>query len=555
MMNEELEGKISDELTISGMVRDFLLRTDMDAHLAEICCKVMEEEKNGGVCLPVTADEISLLKASPLVKDASKPEAENDDCKLFVLAHGRLYTRRNWRYEQSVKRRIEEMAMTPFVGNIDIPTNSAFEGLKERQREAIRQMGSHQFSIMTGGPGTGKTYTIARAVKLIQEQKPGLTLGLAAPTGKAKARMKEAMLQEAKALELEKVPDAQTLHSLLKPNYDFVTFKHNHDNHLDLDWLIVDEASMISLSMMAKLLDALKPTCGLTLVGDACQLSSVEPGKVFGDLCRMRVVNECGCKCELIESNRFQAGGEIATLADFINSGDSDNALKCLKNPQNKLVEYICLNQVENKMTRFRQIIEEGFEEFCRQDTPEGALSELNNCRVLCAVRKGRFGCEMLNTTVQSKLRKLNPRCPIPMMITRNDGRLGVSNGDVGVIMPQQGEELYLPDKEKPIPLTLLPNREMAFASTIHKAQGSEFNYVIIVLPPINELEEDAPVNSLLTRELLYTALTRTKPIIKNGISIGKVYIIADDESIRKCCENETIRNTGLLADDDIATT
>ena len=553
-MIDDLDEKQNNELAISRMVRVFLQRAGMDERLAETCGKVMEEERNGGVCLPVSPEDAALLKACPLVRDASQPKSETDDDKLFVLAHGRLYTRRNWCYEQSVKRRIEEMARTPFAGDIDIPADGAFEGLKERQREAIRKMGSHQFSILTGGPGTGKTYTIARAVKLIQEQKPGLTLGLAAPTGKATARMKEAMLLEAQTLGLEIVPETKTLHSLLEPNYDFVTFKHNHDNHLELDWLIVDEASMISLSMMAKLLDALKPTCGLTLVGDACQLSSVEPGQVFGDLCRMRVVNECGCKCELIESNRFQTGGEIATLANFINSGDSENALKCLKNPQNKLVEYICLNQGEKMMPRLSQIIEEDFEEFSKQDTQAGALSELNRCRVLCAVRQGAFGCEKLNTTVQNKLRKLYPNCPIPIMITRNDGRLGVSNGDVGVIMPDDSGRLYLPDKEEPISLALLPNREKAFASTIHKAQGSEFNYVIIVLPPVNE-QEDAPVNSLLTRELLYTALTRTKPIDKDGLSIGKAYIIATDESIIRCCENETIRNTGLLADDDISAT
>ena len=546
-MIDDLDEKTNSELKISRMVRDFLQRAGMDKRLVETCCKVMKEERNGGVCLPVPPEEASLLKACPLVGDATQQKSGTDDNKLFVLAHDRLYTRRNWDYEQSVKKRIEEMSNTPFVGDLAIPADGPFAELKVRQREAIRKMGSRLFSIMTGGPGTGKTYTIARAVKLIQEQMPQITLGLAAPTGKAAARVKEAMLKEAKKLGLENIPAPQTLHKLLEANYDFVTFKHNHDRHLELDWLIVDEASMISLSMMAKLLDALKPTCALTLVGDACQLSSVEPGKVFGDLCKMRVIKEMDCKCELIESTRFQDGGEIATLANYINNGDSYNALKCLR----KFVKYICLNQEENVMKTLRQIIEDDFEEFSKQATHEGALKKLNRCRVLCAVRKGKFGCEQLNTLVQDILKKGD--CPIPMMITRNDRSLDVSNGDVGVIMPQNGDELYLPDKEKSIPLALLPNREKAFASTIHKAQGSEFNYVIIILPPANEQEEDAPVNSMLTRELLYTALTRTN-IEKEkdtGVLIGKAYIFADDESIRKCCENETIRNTGLLAEDD----
>ena len=548
-MNKDLDAN-KEVITISRMVRSFLLRSGMDEHLTEICGKVMDEENNGGVCLPLNAEDVALLKRSPIVKDVSQPESD-DGNKLFVLAHDRLYTRRNWCYERFVAKRIKEMAKATFAGSIQIPADGAFAGLKERQREAIRQMGSHQFSIMTGGPGTGKTYTIARAVKLILDQKPDMKLGLAAPTGKAAARVKEAMLHEAKALGLENVPETQTLNMLLEANYDFVTFKHNHDNKLDLDWLIVDEASMISLSMMAKLLDALKPTCSLTLVGDACQLSSVEPGKVFGDLCKMRDVNESGCKCELLESNRFQAGSEIATLASFINSGDSEGALKCLKNPQNKLVEYICLNQGGDLLKKFTQIIEEDFDEFSKQETPDGALTELNKCRVLCAVRRGKFGCEKLNALVHDKLKKINPRCPTPIMITRNDNALNVSNGDVGVIMPGESDKLYLPEKEEPISLALLPNREMAFVSTIHKAQGSEFNYVIIVIPPISDQEEDAPVNSLLTRELFYTALTRTKPMTINGKTIGKAYIFADDKSIRKCCENETRRNTGLLADID----
>ncbi len=551
-MNNELDEKNKEELTVSRMVRDFLRRADMNEHLVEICGKVMEEEKNGGVCLPVSAEDAALLKLSPLVRDASQAKSESDDTKLFVLAHDRLYTRRNWCYEHFVAKKIKEMAKAPFAGNIQVPTDGAFAGLKDRQREAIKQMGSHQFSIMTGGPGTGKTYTIARAVKLILVQRPDMKLGLAAPTGKATDRVKEAMVQEAQVLGLENVPETKTLHKLLETNYDFVTFKHNHDNPLDLDWLIVDEASMISLSMMAKLLDALKPTCGLTLVGDACQLSSVEPGKVFGDLCKMRVVNESGCKCELLESNRFQSGSEISTLANFINSGDSDGTLKCLKNPQNKLIEYICLNQGGDLLKRFNQIIEEDFDEFSKQDTPEGALNVLNKCRVLCAVRKGKFGCERLNELVLKILRQKNGgNCPIPIMITQNDSALDVSNGDVGVIISRESDRLHLPGKAEPISLTLLPNREKAFASTIHKAQGSEYNYVIIVLPPIHDQEKDSLVNSLLTRELLYTALTRTKPITKNGVSIGKVYIFADDKSIRQCCENETRRNTGLLTEID----
>ena len=551
MNNETADKKelIADS-AIAQLVHSFALRAGMDERLAEICSRAIEGEESGGVCIPLKDDEVELLQASPIVyvADASKTESESID-KLFVLAHNRLYTRRNWHYEQFVRERIKSMAgeKPSFEAAIDIPEDGAFKNLNTLQREAIQKMGSHRFTIMTGGPGTGKTYTIARAVKLIQGQKADLRLGLAAPTGKAAARVKEAMVKEAKALGLDNIPDTTTLHSLLGSNYDFVTFKHDHSNPLDLDWLIVDEASMISLSLMAKLLDALPEQCGLTLVGDACQLSSVEPGRVFGDLCKMQIITEKDCKCELRDSKRFPAEGEIAKLAESIKNGDAESALDCLKAGQeyvhycNRLKTEEEKEDGETKLS-FGKIIEKHFATFCKQDTPEGALEALNDCRILCAVRRGRFGCEMLNQLVLNKLKKKNRNCPIPMLITKNDKNLGISNGDVGIIIPSQGEKLFLPGTEgiRSISLALLPEREMAFASTIHKAQGSEFTDVIIVLPPINTYNEETPVQSMLTRELLYTALTRTK---------GRVYLFAEDNAVKHCCLHEIQRYTGLSDD------
>ena len=532
---------------VEAMVQAFVLQAGGDVRLAEICQRAMAQEEEGGVCLPVTAEEAEWLKASPLVSSA--PDAKG----LLVLDGGRLYTRRNWDYERLVRERVAQMvAARPANAAMQIPSDGVFGKLKECQREAIRQMGNRCFTIMTGGPGTGKTYTIARAVKLIKDQIPGLKLGLAAPTGKAAARVKEAMDEEAKTLGLGDI-ETSTLHRLLDPNYDFVTFKHSHDNPLDLDWLIVDEASMVSLSMMAKLLDALPEKCRLTLVGDAFQLSSVEPGRVFGDLCKMKLVRESGCLCELTESSRFKEGGEIATLAGFIKAGDAAKALGFLKQDGNRLVHYHCLKKADggegdNSQHLFNRLVEDLFADFCSQGTAEGALDALNRCRILCAVRKGTFGCEKLNDRVRRRMQRNYPNCPIPWMITRNDRTLDVSNGDVGVVMADdRGATLSLPavakqdggeDQGAPwrIPLELLPEREMAFASTIHKAQGSEYRDVVIVLPPASE-DRATKGNMMLTRELLYTALTRTK---------GEIHLFADDQSIEECCRNETKRNTGL---------
>ncbi len=531
---------------VEAMVQNFVLRAGRDERVAEICGRAIAQEKEGGVCLPLTSEEAECMKASPVVSSATGQG-------LFVLEGNRLYTRRNWDYELKVRERVADMVERGAdEGKIDIPTDGAFAGMKACQREAIQGMVTHRFTIMTGGPGTGKTYTIARAVKLLREQNPNLKLGLAAPTGKAAARVKEAMETEAKVLGLESIPETTTLHKLLESNYDFVTFKHHHDNPLDLEWLIVDEASMISLSMMAKLLDALPEKCRLTLVGDAFQLSSVEPGQVFGDLCRMKLVNDHGCKCELNESNRFQAGGEIDTLAGFIKMGDSAKTLGFLKKEDTKLVHYYCLKE-DDTQRNFNRLIENLFDEFCRQDTPQGALEAMNKCRILCAVRKGPFGCEKLNDRVRRKMQRKYPNCPIPWMITRNDSTLGVSNGDVGVVLA-----LYAPDalslrdgeSNRDVPLALLADREKAFASTIHKAQGSEYENVIIVLPPVSaeKTAEEPDFQRTLTRELLYTALTRVKTKIDEttGEIMGGVYIFADDKSIEECCNKETKRNTGL---------
>ena len=541
---------------VDAMVQDFVLRAGGDGQMAEICRRVMAQEKNGGVCLLLTEEEAEMLKSSPLVSVAP------DDRSLFILDGNRFYTRRNWNYERTVRERLARMvAEKPDNGAIQIPEDDAFAKLNQQQCKAIQQMGRHCFTIMTGGPGTGKTYTIARAVKLILEQSPDIKLGLAAPTGKAAARVKEAMDVEAKALGLKIVPETSTLHKLLGSNYDFDTFKHNRDNPLDLHWLIVDEASMISLSMMAKLLDALPEKCRLTLVGDAFQLFSVEPGQVFGDLCKMKLINDNGCKCELTESRRFTEGGEIDTLAGFIKAGDSAKALDFLRKDNNRLVHYYPLQgkddngqaskEDDNLQQRFDELINRLFKDFCHVNTPDAALKTLNNCRILCALREGLYGCESLNDKVQKKLQKMTPNGPIPWMITRNDSTQNVSNGDVGVVMPayDHGEVLFLPDVEgiRSVPLVFLPEREMAFASTIHKAQGSEYENVIIVLPPVGN--EGTHENQMLTRELLYTALTRVKPVVDaetNEIKGGGIYLFATDKSIEECCKNETKRCTGL---------
>ncbi len=535
-MDEALEQALlenGNSIYVDAMTADLMRRMGCSAKVAELCGRAVFLQNNrGDVCVSVDDEALTIeLKAAPGISCPEDGDAEVNT--PFVFYSGWLYTRRNWQYEKNIRSRVRKMSADAMSGRMDVPTDGPFEGMEENQRKGVEIMCNNHFSLLTGGPGTGKTFTIARAVKLIQEQGGKLRLGLAAPTGKAAARMKEAMKEATEALGLTEIPNAMTIHSLLKPNYDFVSFKHNRNNPLPLDWLIVDEASMIDLALMSKLLDALPDGCRLTLVGDAHQLASVEPGRVFGDLCQMPGLPIC----RLDISRRFPQGGEIDTLAKAVNSGDGEKALAMLQKPENLLLHYEVISgnsafQPE-KWGSFIVTVKEHFAEFARQTTVEGALAKLNDCRVLCALRHGPFGVEQLNGIIR---KLLGEQTPVPMMIVKNNHSLGVSNGDVGVVMPNEDTLCLLKEDGtvRSIPLALLPDLELAFASTIHKAQGSEYKNVIIVIPPTAGIQD---VNPLFTREILYTAITRTKK---------QIFLYSDNASIKTCCRECIKRQTGL---------
>ena len=281
--------------------------TGGNTKVAEICAATVANVEEGDVCRRLDEEERRLLSEVPEVVSIV-------DCRLpapdvstpFVVCGDMLYTRRNWQYERNVAERIGRMAKNSLANDVVLPEDGFYAQLRKEQRDAVVAMCKSQFSILTGGPGTGKTHTIARAVRYLQETNPGLRLALAAPTGKAKARMTESMSKAG-----VKAAPAATIHTLLGPRYDLVSFQHGRENPLPVDWLIVDEASMIGLPLMSKLLDALPEGCRLTLVGDVDQLASVERGHVFGDLCRMQGVSIS----RLRESTRFPSGRIVTTMS------------------------------------------------------------------------------------------------------------------------------------------------------------------------------------------------------------------------------------------------
>lgn len=512
-------------------VRNLVLRmTGADESIANRCADLLRELADGHVCAPLSPADCDRMAAVPglltnLGEDDPDPGAVRT---LFVARRGLLYTRRNWLYERTLRHYLRALPPAQALeATAALPETPFYQSLRPEQRTAVLTLAANRFTILTGGPGTGKTHTLARAVAWIREQQPTLRLGLAAPTGKAAARMTEAM---AGALQGGGAPQATTLHTLLKPTATGVTFCHNRENPLPLDWLIVDEASMIDLPLMAKLLDALPEGCRLTLVGDVDQLASVERGRVLGDLCRLPGTS----LCRLRQSTRFPAGGEIARLAEAVNTGDPEAALTLLATPTD-LLHYHDLAglspfqpaQWPDFFARLRQ----GFSAFAAARTPEEALAHLNDCRLLCALHHGPYGYEQLNETVKALL---GVTAPQPVMITQNDHTLGVANGDVGVVMPAEPDRLYLPGATGPraVRRAFLPATELAYATTVHKAQGSEFTDVLILLPPTG----DSP---LLTREILYTAITRTK---------RAVHLYAGTPAIHRCCLTPIERLSGLGA-------
>ena len=511
------------------LVFDFAMRmTGGDRAVAALCAQTVGGVETGDVCRPLDDAETARLKKAPAAVTFVPDDVAPDDVRTpFVVARGLLYTRRNWYYERLVRDRLAEMCR-PMAGGETAPADFApyCEGLLDEQRRAVAAMVRCRFCILTGGPGTGKTHTVARAVRYLRDRHPDLRLGLAAPTGKAAARMVESMRKAT-----DNVPEALTIHSLLGSNPDLVTFRHNRGNPLACDWLIVDEASMVDLPLMAKLLDALAADCRLTLVGDADQLASVERGRVFGDLCHLPGVPIC----RLSKSRRFPPEGEIARLAAAVNGDRADEALEILRGG-NGLVSYTDLRDADpfrpQAWPGFAARIKEGFAAFAACRDAASALEHLNDFRVLCALRQGPFGAERIGGCVKELL---GDACPVPVMVTRNDRMLGVANGDVGVVMPGDGRYLHLPVEggglRPPIRLELLPATELAFASTVHKSQGSEFTDVALVMPP----DAESP---LLTREILYTGVTRTR---------NRVFLYAGDESVRRCCERRVSRMSGLV--------
>lgn len=499
---------------------------------------------------------------------------------LVLDGANRLYLHRYWRYEEELAAAIlKRGAPAEFDRELLkeglarlFPVGGAEE--TDWQRIAALAAVTMRFSVISGGPGTGKTSTVVKVLALLLEQPGGdsCRIALAAPTGKAAARLKESIMggvecsQEVRALIPE---DVSTIHRLLGFVKGSCSFRHHRDNPLPFDLVIVDEASMVSLPLMAKLVDALRHDTRLILLGDRDQLASVEAGAVLGDICdtggvhgfsapfaklaleltgdRLPVQDSISALADAVvllsRSYRFSSSSGIGRVGALVNAGDGLAALADFKDDRLPDISLADTPRASDLGEALSERIVAGYREYLKAGSPEEAFALFASFRILCAMRSGPYGVESVNLLVEERLAKAGLIHPEgrwyagePVMITRNDYNLALFNGDVGLILPdpESGGELraFFPcgaaAMRKVLPLRL-PDHESAFAMTVHKSQGSEFDRVLLILP-----DRDAP---LLTRELLYTAITRAKK---------SVQLLASDQLFLTAVQRRIVRRSGL---------
>lgn len=529
---------------------------------------VSEQLSQGHVCINLAVLEsiveqwpvqlrhnaLQILSAQPTLIDM---QIIGDGSKLtpLVIDNNRLYLYRYWQYECRVASKLISAGNAP-LAVIAAPVLKAlldkyFESTEQPdwQRIAAAVTSNHLISVISGGPGTGKTTTVTKLLAIYIENQLAIgrrpIIQLAAPTGKAAARLSESIAQAKTKLAipdqvLSLIPEqGKTLHRLLGARPKSKKFIHNKDNPLLVDLLIIDEASMIDLPMMASIIGALSSQTRLILIGDRDQLASVEAGSVLGDICAVPQVAcysqvqsaQLAASCDfngqsfakypfadslafLQKSYRFSAHSGIGELAKVCNAGDVKGVDRVIASGFDDL-SWLVASADETQL--LSQLLA-GYNQYIQLMKVAAAPSELIACfnrfQVLCALRVGPFGIEKINQQLEQyfekqQLKEVDNRWYVgrPVMITRNDNQMQLYNGDIGITGKDQltGQlKVYFEQSGEIRELlpSRLPAHETVFAMTVHKSQGSEFNHVMLVL---------AQTAKVVNRELIYTAITRAK--------------------------------------------
>ncbi len=588
--------------------------TAFDHHLADFICKLDKEYndivylsvaalsstlRSGNICLDlnlISSVEVTLVTERHSF--SSFPDAstwidvlrQSDVCgkpgdyKPLIIDNTRLYFYRRWHDEHQVAEYFLSKATTIFPSMIfehldlirSFFTNNNTD-IDYQYLSAVLSL-ANKCCIISGGPGSGKTTTVVKILALHLLLYPEThRIALAAPTGKAAARLKSAIMHAVTSLPCadtikKAIPsDAVTIHRLLTLNQKNAILDAIGDQtHLRLPYriLVVDEASMIDLSLMAQLIKALHPQCKLILLGDKDQLSSVEAGSVLGD------ISDCGTEhgytdsfrsalmrccpqltslpyeqCSfanstitLKKSYRFNDTSGIGSLSKAINNGSMQDVVSILNDNNQTECTFRSFTSDTDFNMQLQKIIAKNFRPLLTCTDTEQAFALLDNFRILCAVRDGDYGVDALNTHILSQLTPgyrvslSTIYAGLPVLVTANDYRLNIFNGDTGIVSRNDttNNALMIAFKNQDSSIVYhhpgqIQHYEPSYAMTIHKSQGSEFDSVLVILPP-----QRLPI---CTRELLYTAVTRAKKHVE---------IWGTHDSLYACVNSRIVRSSGL---------
>ena len=534
---------------------------------------------------PAADEWLEMLADSEMVEVLGCGLAGSPSAPLVLDAAGRLYLRRYWDDQQALaaalRGRVDAGAAADGASNavnnaVNDAVNEAVladglhrlfpalpdgEGGPDLQRQAAEGAVRSRFFVISGGPGTGKTSTVVKILALLVEQaaargEPAPRMQMVAPTGKAAAHLQGAVQRRLSSLACSEavragVPlSASTIHrSLGLRGGSGMRFRHTAENPLEIDVLLVDEASMVDLVLMSRLVDALPPSARLILLGDRDQLASVEAGAVLGDIGRGvdgEPVTAPRSVVHLTRNYRFAAESAIEELIQRINTGDAEGALALLDDETRPEVRRVEPTPGRGWGKALEETIAEGYRAFREEASPSGQLEALDRFRILCAHRHGPGGVDALNAQAECLL-GFDPvedlsgvlQAGRPIGMTRNNYELDLYNGDVGIIgvdpeSPERGHRAFFQSPgEEPRWLSPLSigAAETVFATTVHKSQGSEFAEIALVLP-----EEVSPI---LSRELVYTGISRARE---------RVTVFASREVLVEAIGRRIERSSGLSA-------
>jgi exodeoxyribonuclease V alpha subunit len=548
--------------------------------VGELAARLLAAGEDGDVCLDLHSEAEAFESLQATLQQATVVGAPWEWKPLILDAAGRLYLYRQWEAEhllagdlraraQGVRPEIDLERLADGLRRL-FPLRS--DGTPDEQALAAATAVLKNFTVICGGPGTGKTTTVVKVLALLLEQnETPLRITLTAPTGKAAARLRESINRARATLPCtpevrEAIPvETKTIHRLLGANASGTAFRYGAERQLNVDVVVLDEASMVNLSLMRQLLSALPRGAQLIILGDRDQLASVEAGAVLDDICGAEEVKRsagfaallaglfgrgapCGCPdspsgladaiVTLKESRRFTTQGGIGSLCRLLNAGDGEAALHLLHSgdPQ---VAWADLTEPAALTAALADEVDGWVSDYLAAENPQEALRRFGNFMLLTAQRQGPLGSLALNQTLEQLLIRRQRIASgklwyagRPVMITRNAPAQDLFNGDIGLCLPDPAADgalrVFFPTATGEVrglsPLAL-PAHETAFAMTVHKSQGSEFSRVLLILP--------GQRSPLLTRELLYTAVSRARESLKI-FGVAEVFVAASKERIQR---------------------